>query len=288
MGRADGGRGLADGGRALSGAAPPPAARAPGRPKRYELVADRTLGLLHLAEGAPGAPRLVCLPHSGGTPHVFEPLAAALPAGWSALALDLPGHVRTRGAPLRSVDAMALALLEGLPAGLLEGAALVGLSLGGYVAHALARALARRGAPPPALVVLATCPPNERGGERPSALPDDELFRWLVALGGVPDAAPEWREIFDVFKESLRSDLRAYETYDPGPEPAPTCPALFVGGLDDPHTTPARFAGWSRVAPGAPVELVPGGHFALRDRPAEVAALVGPFVAAHAPARPQP
>ncbi|HEU4405120.1 MAG TPA: alpha/beta fold hydrolase [Polyangiaceae bacterium] len=254
------------------------------RPKRYELVAGRTLGLLHLREGAPGAPRLVCLPHSGGTPHVFDALAAALPADWSVRALDPPGHVRTRGAPLRSVDAIALACLEGLPAGLLEGAVLVGLSLGGYVALALARALARRAAPPPALVVLATRPPSERKGERPSGLGDDELFRWLVALGGVPGPQPEWRQIFDVFKDALRADLEAYATYDPGPDPTPPCPALFVGGHDDVHSPPELFASWRRDAPGARVELVPGGHFAVRDRAAEVAALVAPFVRQHWPA----
>lgn len=253
----------------------------PGRAKRYESLADRTLGLLHLREGASGAPRLVCLPHSGGPPHVFEALAAALPADWSVRALDLPGHVRTQGAPLRSVDAMALACLHGLPAGLLEGAVLVGLSLGGYVALALARALARRGAPPPALAVLATRPPGERRGERPSRQSDEALFGWLAELGGVAGTGPEWREIFDVFKGALRADLEAYEGYDPGPAAAPPCPALFVGGLDDLHTPPALFEGWSRDAPGARVAFSPGGHFALRDRPAELAAIIAPFVAAH-------
>jgi pyochelin biosynthetic protein PchC len=254
------------------------------RPKRYELLAGRTIGLLHLREGPAGAPRLVCLPHSGGTPHVFEALAAALPADWSVRALDLPGHVRTQGAPLRSVDAMALACLQGLPAGLLEGAALVGLSLGGYVAQALARALARRGAAPPALVALATRPPSERRGDRPARLSDDALFGWLVELGGVPGQGPEWREIFDVFKDALRADLEAYATYDPGPDPAPPCPALFVGGRDDPFSPPPLFeGGWRRDAPGARVEIVPGGHFALRDRAAEVAAVVAPFVARHWP-----
>jgi surfactin synthase thioesterase subunit len=251
----------------------------PAKPNRYELFADRTLGLLHLREGAPSAPRLVCLPHSGGTPYIFEALAAALPADWSVRAVDLPGHVRTRGAPLKTVDAMAAACLQGLPASLFEGAVLVGLSLGGYVVHTLARSLARRGAPPPALVVLATSPPGERG-ERHAGASDDMLFRWLVGLGGVPDGGSAWREIFDVFKESLRADLGAYEAYAPGPS-GPPCPALFVGGRDDSHTPPDRFARWADAAPGSPIEITPGGHFALRDRPAEVAAVVAPFIRRH-------
>lgn len=260
--------------------------RPPARAKRYELLAGRTLGLLHLREGVEGAPRLVCLPHSGGTPHIFEALAAALPADWSVRAVDLPGHVRTQGAPLRSVDAMALACLQGLSGGLLEGSVLVGLSLGGYVAQALARSLARRSLPPPAVIALATRPPSERRGDRPSRLSDDELFGWLVELGGVPGSGPEWRDIFDVFKESLRADLEAYSTYDPGPAVAPPWPALYIGGRDDSHSPPNLFESWHRDTPGARVELVPGGHFALRDRAAEVAALVVPFVRQHWPAQP--
>jgi surfactin synthase thioesterase subunit len=254
---------------------PPPK----GRPARYETFAGRTLGALHLREGAAGRPRLACLPHSGGSSRVFAPLAAALPDDWSVRALDAPGHVATRGAPLRSVDAIALAYLHGLPAGALEGAVLVGLSLGGYVAQALARALARRGAAPAALVVLASRPPGERRGDRPSALSDDDLFAWMVGLGGAGDAGGAWREIFDVYKECLRADLAAYETYRPGPGPPP-CPALFVGGLDDPHTPPALFDAWARDVAGARVAYAPGGHFAARDRPHDVAALLAPFVEA--------
>jgi surfactin synthase thioesterase subunit len=260
-------------------------APAPRRPnKRYELLAGRTFGVLHLREGEASAPRVICLPHSGGAPHIFEALAEALPSTWSVRALDLPGHVRTQGAPLHSVDAMALAALQSLPTSLLEGAVLIGLSLGGYVARALARALAHRGSAPPALVVCATRPPHmRRDHERPSSLPTDALFRWLVDLGGMPGSGPEWLEIFTVFEPALRADLRAYETYDPGPDAPPPCPTLFIGGHDDTQTPPALFTPWAQQDPSARVEIVSGGHFALRDHPAEVAALVAPFVTAHWP-----
>lgn len=85
-----------------------------------------------------------------------------LPARWfahhghSVLALDLPGHARSRGAPLESIEALADWLLAMLDAAGVQRAALVGHSMGSLVAlEAAARAPERA----TALVMVGTAYP---------------------------------------------------------------------------------------------------------------------------------
>ena len=54
--------------------------------------------------------------------------------GWSVLAFDLPGHGRSAGMPLASVEAMAAWLLAALDAAGVDRAALAGHSMGSLIA----------------------------------------------------------------------------------------------------------------------------------------------------------
>jgi pimeloyl-ACP methyl ester carboxylesterase len=95
--------------------------------------------------GKPFDPTLPCVVFMHGALHDHS--VWTLPARWfahhghSVLALDQPGHARSKGAPLASIEALADWLLAVLDAAGVERAALVGHSMGSLVAlEAAARA----------------------------------------------------------------------------------------------------------------------------------------------------
>ncbi|MGH6945998.1 MAG: alpha/beta fold hydrolase, partial [Kiloniellales bacterium] len=104
----------------------------------------------------PARPAIVFV-HGAGMDHSVWALLARYFAhrGRAVLAVDLPGHGRSDGAPLESVEALADWLLGLLDAAGLESAALAGHSLGSLVAlETAARAPGRVRA----LALLASAP----------------------------------------------------------------------------------------------------------------------------------
>ena len=90
---------------------------------------------------AAGAPALLFV-HGAGMDHTVWALPARHFArkGWRVLAADLPGHGRSEGPPLESIEAMRdwlAALLDALE---VAATAVAGHSMGSLVAWALARA----------------------------------------------------------------------------------------------------------------------------------------------------
>ena len=240
------------------------------------------IGVLCLRQGTPGQPQLLCFPHAGGGPTAFSTLAAQLPRGWAIHAVDAPGHGRTTGEPLTSVEELASAYLRALPPALLESV-FVGHSLGGYVALALCQAVPERAR---ALVLTASAPPHRRvPGLRPSTWADEPLLGWLQQIGGGWPSIEDPR-LFQTFSAALRADLRAYETFE-APRYAPEhLPILLGGGEFDPMCTPERFERWRDLLPHGALRFFPGGHFFLQTHAALVASELQQLVE-RLPARPR-
>jgi surfactin synthase thioesterase subunit len=235
---------------------------------------EGSIGLLELGRGAAGSPELYCFPYAGGGPLAFRQLAELLPMSWNVKAMDPPGHVRTQGRAHRSVEAMADHYLKALPPESFEGAYLLGHSLGGYVALELASLLESHGVSPAGVIISATTPPAARNRQRPLAeLPDDELIAWMTSIGQAPGS----REIFDVFKDVIRADLVAFESYEPSPFPIET-PVLVIAAHDDPMCPAERFFEWRAHAIDTHVSFVSGGHFFVQSQPVEMADPIRRFV----------
>jgi 3-oxoadipate enol-lactonase len=97
-------------------------------------------GALHYRERGAGAAIvfLHAFPLHGG---MWEAQLATLPAGWRGLAPDLPGFGRStgRGASPLTMDALAADVVRLLDDVAVDTAVVCGLSMGGYIALALAR-----------------------------------------------------------------------------------------------------------------------------------------------------
>jgi enterobactin synthetase component F len=141
--------------------------------------------LLALRGGAPGARAIFCVHPAGGLGWCYAPLAARLPAGRPVWALQADGSRPP------TLDALAAEYVARVRASQPEGPyALVGWSVGGVIAHAMAVLLQEAGEQVDVLVLLDAYPGDQWRHLAPPT--EHEALRALLLMGGVdPDAAPE-------------------------------------------------------------------------------------------------
>jgi pimeloyl-ACP methyl ester carboxylesterase len=231
----------------------------------------------------PQRPTLLWL-HGAGMDHSVWPLQARHFAyrGWNALALDLPGHGRSEGDLLTSIEAMANWLARLIDALGIARAGLIGHSMGVLVALACAArtpqkveriallgaapampvhpALLEAAARPEALGPAMICdwgfgPAGHFGGHRS---PGSWMLGHALALLG-RSAGPR-----------LHADLAACNAYAGGLDDAArvACPALVVAGALDrmtPARQGARLAG--AIAGAGLVSLPRCGHMMMVEQP---------------------
>lgn len=223
--------------------------------------------------------------------------------GWSVLAVDLPGHGRSAGPPLDSVQAMADWVLALMDAAGVERAALVGHSMGSLIAlDAAGRAPERT----TRIALLGSAFPMRVSDALLGAARDDESRAFeminLWSHSGISHRPGNPGPGFSVFIENLRlmerqpkgvlfNDFNACNAYADGVERARAvaCPALFVVGARDMMTPPkAARALAAEIRDARTVEIPRCGHSMMAERPdAVLEALVGfcsPLLAAADPA----
>ncbi len=213
--------------------------------------------------------------------------------GWSPLAVDLPGHMRSAGPALASVEAMAdwlLALLDAAGVPQAAPVALAGHSMGSLVAlEAAARAPSRVRH----LAMLGTCVPMPV----PQALLDlskadvgaaiDRVvgfsFSTLAAKPSYPGpgvwlrgaARSLMHQVMAAQGDAMlfHTDFSACNAYAGGLAAAArvACPATLVLGRFDQMTLP-RGAREVATALRAEVREVPAGHFLMQESPDPVLA----------------
>jgi pimeloyl-ACP methyl ester carboxylesterase len=215
--------------------------------------------------------------------------------GWNVLALDLPGHCRSAGAPPATVEEAADFVLALMDAAGLDKAVLVGHSFGSLIAlEAAARAPERVSqlvlvgtAYPmkvsPALLASSLTEPmkalemvnifsRSTLAPPPSALgPGTWVFGASMALGRRVLASNTQINLF-------HTGFKACDSYTRGEEAMAlvTCPVLFLLGSTDQMTPPKAAQGLIKQARQASVVTLPGGHHQMSETPEPMlAALVG-------------
>ncbi|NMC54230.1 MAG: alpha/beta hydrolase [Chloroflexi bacterium] len=110
--------------------------------------------------GPSGLPPLILI-HGAGSDHLCWPAPLRRLCGWTVLAVDLPGHGRSDGAAVQSIEGYAASLLEFLDGLQLYQVVLVGHSMGGAVAQHLACCCPERVAG----LALLSCGSNLKGAD---------------------------------------------------------------------------------------------------------------------------
>lgn len=202
--------------------------------------------------------------------------------GYSVLALDLPGHVKSAGAPLASVEEMAAWVGALLDAAGVKTAALVGHSMGSLIAIETAGAFPARVSK---IALVGTAVPMKVGPDLLNATRDDEPLAqdmvniWSHSTYAAKPSNPGpgfWivgqnlRLMQRLKRGTMHADFNACNSYTRGLERAAAlcCPALLVLGADD-VMTPPRAARELQAAlkHASTVNVVACGHVLMAEHP---------------------
>lgn len=240
----------------------------------------------------PGLPSVVFV-HGAGMDHTVWNLQTRWFAhhGRNALAIDLPGHGRSQGPALASIEAMADFVPRLLDAAGAKQAALVGHSMGALVSLAAAARHAERVRALALVGVAALMPVHPKlleaaakGDHAAVEMIADWAFGRRAQLGGAR-APGTWmvgggvRLLERVAGGVLASDLSACDSYKDALAAAAAvhCPTLYLLGAADRMTPAAGARTLIAATQGAREQVLAGaGHMAMVEAPdATLDALAG-------------
>ena len=243
----------------------------------------------------PALPTVVFV-HGGQQDHSIWILQTRYLAhhGYSVLAVDLPGHGRSEGPPLPTIEAMTDWLLRLLDVAGVARAAIVGHSMGSLIAIEAAGSAPERVA---RVALVGTAFPMKVSDALLAAAREDEASAFdminLWSRTGVTHRPGCPGPGFSVLNQGRRlmerqkpgvlfNDFNACNAYEGGLEQAKAmrCPALFVLGARD-LMTPLRAArSLIDAMPDTRLVEIPGcGHAMTDERPDAVLAALRDFLA---------
>ncbi|GAA0400178.1 hypothetical protein Acor_22740 [Acrocarpospora corrugata] len=237
-----------------------------------------------------GTRTLVCVPYGGGSAVVYQPLADALPAGWALYSVAVPGHDLGLAEEPRPLTEVAARCAEEILSTVTGPLSLYGhCGVGGALTIEIARCLEARGCEIDAIYLGGIFPfarPTQGLMGRWAKLTRLERLRsdrgqlnWLTALGADLSGLDDEQKTFVI--RNMRHDARAAEDYFTGLIDAGasklSAPIISVVGEYDPATDyyQERYREWGFITDRtALVVLDEGGHYFLKYRPEELAAIV--------------
>ncbi|MGE5513003.1 MAG: alpha/beta fold hydrolase [Bacteroidota bacterium] len=222
--------------------------------------------------------------HGAGLDHVCWQLQSRWFAwhGWSALAVDLPGHGSSGGTPLPSIGAMSDWVVRLMSAAGVARAALVGHSMGAAIALETAARAPERTSHLALLGISSSMPVHPALLAAARDEPDkayDMMTGWChsadAKLGGHP-APGLWmtggsRALLGHSRPGvLASDLAACNAWTSAPDAARQveCPTSFILAAADVMTPPKKGAELAALIAGAKTTLLPQcGHIMMAEAP---------------------
>lgn len=231
----------------------------------------------------PSLPTVVFV-HGAGLDHTVWILQSRWFAhhGYNAIAVDLPGHGRSRGTPPPSVEAMGEWLLQCMDALDVERAAVAGHSMGSLVTLHCAGTAPERVWFSALLGIAVPMPVSEELLDAARSRPAD-AYQMITLWGhgfsaqmGGNQAPGMWMTASGIrllergAPGVLANDLSACNAYQTGLESARrvACPTLVLLGRQDIMASP-RAAGplMEALTDARRVELEPCGHMMMSERP---------------------
>jgi len=214
--------------------------------------------------------------------------------GQAVLAVDLPGHGRSAGAPLLSIAAMAAWLVALLDAAGIERAALVGHSMGSLAAFEAAASFPQRvtsiallgnATPMPVSTALLDAAKNDEPRARNMINVWSHSPRGHIGGNAVPglwQIGMNRRLMERAAQGVLFTDLSACNDYQSGLERAAkvACPALILSGSHDLMAPPKATLALAGALPGARRVILNGaGHAMMSEQPDAVLDALTAFLA---------
>jgi pimeloyl-ACP methyl ester carboxylesterase len=213
--------------------------------------------------------------------------------GRSVLAIDLPGHGRSTGAPLATIGALADFIPKLLDAAKVQKAALIGHSMGALTALEAGARYPDRVWALALLGIAATMPVHPElldAAHKHEHKSMELIAHWGIgkplAIGGMKTPGL-WLtgEVLRVSEQAQRGsigvDMAACNDYQGALEAAARirCPTLFILGDGDQMTPAAKARALAEKIPGAKTVIIKGcGHMIATERPDETLAALKEIV----------
>lgn len=248
---------------------------------------DRLLVELTPPRTTTPAMSVVCVPYAGGSPVSFQPLAAALPAGYRVYGLALPGHELGRPDEERQpLEEVAQAAADEIASTVDGPVAVYGHCSGSALAVELARALEATGRRVEHVYLAAGFPNTRLPGRLFSKLSldrftgDRRFQTFFRTMGGFGDELTQ--DEIQLIVANLRHDSRAAEEYFTRTMQAPerhrlAAPITCIVGDRDPLTRyyNERFREWEAYTDRVSLCVLDrAGHYFLRHRAQAVAEVI--------------
>lgn len=228
-------------------------------------------------------PRLVCLPHAGGSASFYRPLAEALGERVPTLGVQYPGRQDRYREPvisdLRELAGEVFTALRTLKPG---PVALFGHSMGAVVGYEVALLMRRAGLPGPVrLFASGRRAPSRYRFENVWRRDDAGIGAELRRLAGTHAELLADPEVVELVLPAVRGDYRAIETYRHDPAERLGCPLSVLTGDADPMVSADEAEDWRGHTEGPfSVRTFTGAHFYLLDHIASIAGAVEADLAA--------
>ncbi|WP_305073038.1 thioesterase II family protein [Micromonospora okii] len=227
---------------------------------------DNGLWIRRFHPAPAGAPRLVCLPHAGGSASFYFPVSRALSPAVDVLAVQYPGRQDRRHEPcVETIEELARQVFGALRPWRDGPLAIFGHSMGASLGFEVARLIeAETGAPVAHLFPSGRRAPSRRRHETVHLLDDEGLLADVKKLSGTNAAVLGDPELLRAALPAIRNDYRAAETYEYTAGPKLSCPVTVFTGDADPKTTVDEARAWEEHTTGPfDLRVFPGGHFFL-------------------------
>lgn len=239
-------------------------------------------------------PTLVCFPHAGGGASAFWSWRRNTETKIHVHPVSLPGRDGRTGEPLPAdMTILAELLARDLADVLDEPHVLFGHSMGGLVAHQVAKHRWAAGKRMADALVVAACPAPHLVSPLATVadLDDARLAIGLDTVGGLPPELLDRPQWMSTFLEGVRADLKLCFAHSYRAEPRLPCAIHVFGGEHDPLVRRSALAGWRRhTSASFTLKMLDGNHFLASDENSglrsEVFALVENVTHSDAP-RPQ-
>ncbi len=210
--------------------------------------------------------RLVTLPYAGGGTAGYYRWRQAMPRGVDVVPIALPGReARIGEQPITDLHRLVAEIADAIVPVMDRPFALLGHSLGAWLALELARELRKRCEPLPCLLIVAASPAphRSRSVEPLYNLPDAEFLAEMSRrFDGIPPAVRANAELLNLLLPAMRADMELLETYVYVDEPPLSTDLLAIGGTEDRAVSATDLADWRRHISGRfSSRLLPGGHF---------------------------